>query len=96
MENIKTDIQKFVIVFVCILDSEVFNDVFEQFISTFNTFLEIKKCNKTDIMEFHFEARKDILITFLCDPNDINVITYEEIKALCIENKIEWKNKLKK
>ncbi len=90
MENIKTDIQKFVIVFVCIL--EVFNDVFEQFISTFNTFLEIKKCNKTNIMEFHFKARKDILIIFLCDPNDINVITYKEIQDFCIENNIEFKN----
>ena len=43
-------------------------------------------------MEFHFKPRKDILIIFCCDPNDINVITYKEIKDLCIENKIEFKN----
>ena len=68
------------------------NDVFERFISTFNTFLEIKKCNKTHIMEFHFKARKDILIIFLCDPNDINVITYKKVQGLCIEHNIEIKN----
>ncbi len=43
-------------------------------------------------MEFHFETRRDILILFCCDPNDINVITYKVIKELCIENKVEFKN----
>ena len=36
------------------------NDVFEQFIATFNTFPEIKKCNKTNIMEFHFKQCKKL------------------------------------
>ncbi len=43
-------------------------------------------------MKIHFKPRKDILIIFCCDPNDINVITYKEIKNLCVENKIEFKN----
>ncbi len=43
-------------------------------------------------MNFHFKPRKDILIVFCCDPNDINVITYKEIKDLCLENNIEFKN----
>ena len=44
-------------------------------------------------MEFHFKPRKDVLIINTCDPNDINTITYKEIQLLCIQNKIEWKNK---
>jgi len=68
------------------------NDVFEEFIKIFNTFPVIKKCNKTNIMEFHFKPSKDNLIIFTCDPNDINVITYEQVKELCIKNKVEWKN----
>ena len=35
------------------------------------------------LIQFHFKPRKDILIIFCCDPNDINVITYKEIKDLC-------------
>jgi hypothetical protein len=58
----------------------------------FNTFPEIKKCNKTDIMEFYFKPCKGMLIIFCCDPNDINIIKYKEIQDLCIENNIEWKN----
>ncbi len=68
------------------------NDVFEEFIKVFNTFPVIKKCNKTNIMEFHFKPSKDNLIIFTSDPNDINIITYEQVKELCIENKVEWKN----
>jgi hypothetical protein len=93
MEDVKNDIKKYCNS-VCMYSRSIhnINDVFEQFISTFNTFPEIKKCNKTNIMEFHFKPRKDILIIFCCDPNDINVITYKEILKLCIENKIEFKN----
>ena len=43
-------------------------------------------------MEFHFKPCKGMLIIFCCDPNDINVITYKEIKDLWIENDIEFKN----
>ncbi len=55
MEDIKTDIKKYCNS-VCMYSRNIhnINDVFEQFISTFNTFPEIKECNKTNIMEFHF------------------------------------------
>jgi hypothetical protein len=95
MEDIKNDVKKY-FNSVCMYSRTIhnINDVFEQFISIFNSFPEIKKCNKTNIMEFHFKPRKEILMIFCCDPNDINVITYKEIKDICIENKIEcqWKN----
>ena len=44
-------------------------------------------------MEFHYKLNKDKLIIFCCDPNDINVITYKDIKNLCDTNNIEWKIK---
>ena len=65
------------------------NDIFEEFITVFNTFPVIKKCNKTNILEIHFKPRKDILIIFTCDPNDINTITYKQVQELCIQNKIQ-------
>jgi hypothetical protein len=43
-------------------------------------------------MEFHFKPRKDVLIIFSCDPNDINTITYKQVQDLCIQNNVEWKN----
>jgi len=44
-------------------------------------------------MEFHFKTHEKNVIIFCCDPsNDINVITYKEVKELCIKNNIEWKN----
>ena len=93
MEDIKSNIKKYCNS-VCMYSRSIhnINDVFEQFILTFNTSPEIKKCNKTNIMEFHFKPRKDILIIFCCDPNDINVITYKQIKDLCIVNGVEFKN----
>jgi hypothetical protein len=65
----------------------MFNNIFDQFIMVFNACSAIKKCNKTNIMEFHYKN-----IIFCCDPNDINVITYKDIIELCVKNKIEWKN----
>jgi hypothetical protein len=43
------------------------NDVFEELITVFNTFSVIKKCNKTNVMEFHFKPpkTKGVLIIFL-------------------------------
>jgi len=93
IENIKTNIKKY-FNSVCMYSRNThnINDIFEQFITTFNTFPEIKKCNKTNILEFHFKACKGHLIMFCCDPNDINVITFTQVQCLCIQNKIEWKN----
>jgi 5-methylcytosine-specific restriction protein A len=43
-------------------------------------------------MEFHFKPNKEGLIIFCCDPNDITNITYKEVKMLCEQHKVEWKN----
>jgi 5-methylcytosine-specific restriction endonuclease McrA len=43
-------------------------------------------------MEFHFQPKENNLIIFCCDPNDITTITYKEVKALCEQHKVEWKN----
>jgi hypothetical protein len=59
------------------------NDIFEDFITMFNVFPIIKKCKKTNIMEFHYQPKEKNLIIFCCDPNDIDTITYKEVKALC-------------
>jgi 5-methylcytosine-specific restriction endonuclease McrA len=68
------------------------NDIFEDFITMFNVFPIIKKCKKTNIMEFHYQPKEKNLIIFCCDPNDIDTITYKEVKALCEQHKVEWKN----
>ena len=68
------------------------NDIFEQFITMFNVFPFIKKCNKTNIMEFHFKLKADNLHLFCCDPNDINIIDYKQVQKLCVQNNIEWTN----
>ena len=88
MENIKANIKKRSdCVYMYSRNIHNINDIFEQFIIVFNICPKIKKCNKTNIMEFHFEN-----IIFCCDPNDINVITYKNIIELCTTHKIEWKN----
>ena len=68
------------------------NDIFEEFIMMFNVFPFIKKCNKTNIMEFHFKLNPDNLHLFCCDPNDINIIDYKQVQTLCVQNDIEWTN----
>ena len=93
MESVKANLAKRNdCIYMYSRDQHNINDIFEQFITTFNTVPLIKKCNKTNIMEFHFKTCKDKLIVFCCDPNDINTITFENIIELCQENKIEWKN----
>ncbi len=56
------------------------NDVLEEITTVFKICPVFKKCNKTNIMEFHFKPRKDILLIFSCDPNDINTITYKDFQ----------------
>jgi len=74
-------------------NTTLINNVFEQFISTFNTVPIITKCNKSNILEFHFKTHEKNIIIFCCDPsNDISVISFKEVKELCIQNKVEWKN----
>ena len=68
------------------------NDIFEQFITTFNIIPKVTKCNKTNYMQFEYKKDKDCHFIFCSDPNDIHIITYKEVKKLCEKNKIEWKN----
>ena len=92
MESVKSNISKrFNCVYMYSREIHNINDIFEQFIITFNVYPIIRKCNKTNIMEFHYKLNKERLI-FCCDPNDINVITYKEVKDLCTKNNIEWRN----
>ena len=93
MENVKANLKnRFNCVYMYSRSTKNINDIFEQFITVFNTFPIIKKCNKTNIMEFHFKTIEDNMLIFCCDPNDINVITYKEVKELYDQNKMEWKN----
>ena len=63
MDNIKNNIGKRPnCIYMYSRNVHNINDVFEQFIITFNAFPTIKKCNKTNIMEFHFKVGKDNLI----------------------------------
>jgi hypothetical protein len=94
MDNVKVNLPKrFNCVYMYSRSTHNINDVFEQFVSTFNNVPIITRCNKSSITEFHFKTHEKNVIIFCCDPsNDINVITYKEIKELCIKNNIEWKN----
>ena len=65
------------------------NDIFEQFIVKFKCVPNIVKCNKTNIMQFHYKFAKDNVHMFCCDPNDIHVIDYKGVLELCIKNNID-------
>jgi 5-methylcytosine-specific restriction endonuclease McrA len=43
-------------------------------------------------MEFHHIFEDGTRNIYCCDPNDINIINFNDIKKICDENKIEWKN----
>jgi hypothetical protein len=69
------------------------NDVFDDFVLEYKMAPVITKCNKTNIMEFHHilddEGNMNI---YWCDSNDINIVTFNDIKTICDGNKIEWRN----
>ncbi len=68
------------------------NDMFIEFITKINIVPSIKRCNKTNLMEFHFTCGKENTHIFCCDPNDINVINYNTVKLLCEKHEIDWNN----
>ncbi len=89
MESVKANLAKRNnCIYMYSRDQHNINDIFEQFITTFNTFPLVRKCNKTNIMEFHCKTCKENLIIFCWDPNDINNITYENVMEFCQLNKI--------
>jgi hypothetical protein len=62
------------------------NDMFIEFNTEFNVVPLIKRCNKTNLMEFHFICGEDDTYIFCCDPNDINIINYATVKLLFLKN----------
>jgi hypothetical protein len=68
------------------------NDMFIEFITKLNVVPSIKRCNKSNLMEFHFTCGEDNTYIFCCDPNDINIINYNTVKLLCEKHKIDWNN----
>ena len=80
-------------IFMYSRDIKNINDIFEDFIIEFNVVPIIKKCNKTNIMEFHHIQEDGSINIYCCDPNDINIITFDDIKAICEQNNVEWKQR---
>ncbi len=50
---------------MCLRSTHNINDIFEAFITMFNIFPIIKKCKKTNIMEFHYQPKENNLIFFV-------------------------------
>jgi hypothetical protein len=63
MESVKSNIAKRSdCVYMYSRGTHNINDIFEQFIITFNVYPIIKKCNKTNIKEFHYKLKNERLI----------------------------------
>jgi hypothetical protein len=70
------------------------NDVFKHMLVEYGVPQDIK-CKKTKIVGFRYKIEgiiKDINYVFACDPNDVNQISFKEIKVLCEKNSIPFKN----
>ena len=84
------------------------NDILEKFITKYNYIPVIQKNIKTNINQFMYTIKKKLHLLkdkseesiwlketyfiFTCDPNDINKITYKDVKELCTKLNVEWKN----
>ena len=80
------------IIYMYSRDIKNINDIFDDFIIGFNLVPIVTRCNKTNIMEFHHIFEDGTRNIYCCDPNDINIINFNDIKKICDQNKIEWKN----
>ena len=93
IKNIKSNHNnKANIIYMYSRDIKNINDIFDDFIVGFNLVPIVIRCNKTNIMEFHHILEDGTRNIYCCDPNDINIINFNDIKKICDENKIEWKN----
>jgi hypothetical protein len=66
------------------------NDIFIHMLTKYGVPQDIK-CKKTKIVGFRYKI-EDIDYVFACDPNDVNKISFKEIKILCEKNDIPFKN----
>ena len=66
------------------------NDIFIHMLTNFGVPQNIR-CKKTKIVGFSYKI--DVInYVFACDPNDVNQISFKEIKILCEKNSIPFKN----
>jgi hypothetical protein len=66
------------------------NDIFTHMLTNFGV-PQIIRCKKTKIVGFSYKINV-ITYVFTSDPNDVNQISFKEIKALCEKNSIPFKN----
>jgi 5-methylcytosine-specific restriction enzyme A len=66
------------------------NDIFQSLIVDHGVPDNIK-CKKTKIEAFKYKKNK-IIYMFVCDPNAVHNITYQEVKVLCEKNDLPFKN----
>ena len=66
------------------------NDIFQQLIPVHGVPVNLR-CKKTKIISFKYVKDK-INYVFACDPNDVNQVTFKEVKVLCEKNDLSFKN----
>ena len=68
------------------------NDIFIHMLTNFGVPQNIR-CKKTKIVGFSYKCKLGVInYVFTCDPNDVNQISFKEIKILCEKNSIPFKN----
>ena len=66
------------------------NDIFQNLVQVHGVPKDLR-CKKTKIMSFKY-VKNNVNYVFACDPNDVNQITFKEVKALCEKNSLPFKN----
>jgi 5-methylcytosine-specific restriction enzyme A len=67
------------------------NDIFHLFLSKYNLIPSVDKTHKTNILQFTHN-NNGVIHIYAADPNEIKIITYKQVKYLCEQNDIEFKN----
>ncbi len=65
-------------------------DIFTHMLVKYGVSRDIK-CKKTKIVGFKYKI-ENINYVFACDSNDVNQISFKEIKVICEKNSIPFKN----